>query len=311
MVFQRAPKKIDLPNPKIGQLEARKTTHSYIEVQAAINGVKYDPTVNHQANLYQFKEKYKGRGIDLDLVFAQGLHTEHGEAIKDAFLQNKEGGPAAILAETLPMYANVPGRLGENIQARITKTAKQDDQGGSFIDLIIEIKNTWLAQGAPKELQDIPAKMTFLVDVTAAEDGEKYFNKMESFKRKMLSRGARAKVLCYENEFGDLGIEKPKIIIAKSPNYLEKVGGALGTYITQSAGDKFTINSPEAFNTEYRAYFLDLITAIGENATANATYMKSLSPDPKRQALIREYEKIVAFIEAYKKTPVTRTKQSA
>jgi hypothetical protein len=52
------------------------------------------------------------------------------------------------------------------------------------------------------------------------------------------------------------------------------------------------------------------MTSIGENAKDNISYMKSLAPDSKRQTLIREYEKIVAFVEAYKKTPLTR-KRSA
>jgi hypothetical protein len=193
------------------------------------------------------------------------------------------------------------------MQAVVTKTAKQDDQGGSFIDLVIEIKNDWIANGAPKEMQNVPSKMIFLVDVSTNLDEEASSHKRGSLRDHFLLYGEKAKVLCYEDSFGELGIERPKILVTKSPDYLEQVGGSLGTCITQLASDKFSINSPHKFNEEYRAYFLDFMTAIGENAKANAEYIGRLSNDnEKRKKLKAEYEKIAAFVEVYKKTPVTR-----
>lgn len=302
MAFQKAPQ----PEKKIeaDSLETRS------DVLNTILAIEHDPSINRHANFYEFREEYKARGIDLESEFTKRAKTLNSESIKRSFLANEHPSLGSSLAESLPLYANQEGRLGEYIQVRVTRTAKQDDQGNSFIDLVVEIKNKWLATDAPKDLQDVPAKMTFLIDVTTSTGGERHDHKLGAFKDKMLLYAQKASVLCYKNEFGDLGIERPKIIVEQSGENLEKIGGKLGTCITQLAADKFSINRREAFDAVYREYFSDFLDAIAENARTNEAYLNSLEHDPKRAALAKEYAKMIKFIEAYKKTPITRPKVS-
>ena len=293
-----------------GNGEKAPTFYTSRDIITLLKSVEHDPVVNRRANVHQFKELYKKRGEDLDAWYQSRATTANHEAIQQMFIESKHNSFASSLAETLPLFANQPGRLGDYIEANVTKTAKADDQGNSFIDFVIEIKNNWIANGAPRELQDVPARMTFLVDVTTGEGGDKFLHKIEVFRKKILDRGEKASVKCYQNSSGDLGIERPKIIISEKEDYIQKVGGSLGGCISQLAADKYIITRPAEFNEWYRDYFLNLIDSIETNALSNISYIKQLKPDSelqgKREALIREYEKIIKFAQVYKKTPVTK-----
>lgn len=307
-MFKKAPRPSDsLTNSEDLQSPALVSNR---EIKTTLEAINNDPSINHRASYYVFREKYdqkKGKG-SLDALIANRKHTQHEEAIKDQFAKGGVETFAAALGENLPLYANAPGRLGDFIKASVIKTAKPDDQGGDFVDLIIEVKNEWIANGAPKDMQNVPSKMTFLIDVSTNE-GEKSDIKTSVMRDKMLLYGEKAKVLCYEDSFGELGIERPKLLVTKSLGYLEAVATSLGACITQSAADKFTISSPAKFDSDYRAYFLDLMTSIGENARSNAEYLGRLSDDNEKRAKLKaEYEKIVAFVEVYKKTPVVKPK---
>lgn len=298
--FKRAPR------PEVQKIESGSSALFNQNILTLIRSSEHDPSVNVRANVYEFASLYKERNIDLNGWYQQHAVTANQEKITDDFVHNKQHSFAATLAETLPLFANVEGRLGPNIKAHVIKTAKPDDQGNSFIDLIVEVENKWLAEKAPKNLQDVPSKMTFLIDVTASGEGEIFQKKQQALRDIFLLYGEKANVKCYKNKFGDLGIEKPKIIVAKQADYIEKVGASLGDCVTQLASDSFSINKSDRFNTQYQAYFLDFITAIGDNARDNIEYLKRLAPGHlKRAALIKEYEKISAFAEAYKKTPMT------
>lgn len=282
------------------------------EIQTVLDAVAHDPAINNRANYYSYREKYdrqKGKGsLDALVATLPKVSSESESRIKEQFIHNKTFGHAASLAETLPLYANAPGRLGDYIKVKVTKTAKLDDQGGSFIDLVIELENEWIANGAPSELQDVPAKMTFLVDITTRSSAdEAYMHKIMSLRNRFLLYGEKAKVLCYENKYGELGIERPKLVVEESASFLEQVGSTLGSCITQSSADKFTINAPRKFDEEYRRYFSDLMRAIGENARANAAYIGTLSDDNEKRARLKaEYEKIASFVSVYEKTPIAR-----
>ncbi len=277
------------------------------DINDTLQAVETNPAINKKANYYDFRKRYQEKGIDLDAEFAKRRKTIRGEHIKNDFFNDVEGSAEANLAEMLPLYANAPGRLGDYLQVSVTKTAKQDDGGNNFIDLIIEVKNTWIA-GAPKELQDVPAKMTFLVDVTVSNDAARFRDKVHALEQEHLLPGKKAEVLCYEDDFGKLGTERPKILVKQNGKNLEDLSTKLGECINRLASDKFIINKPEAFDRLYRAYFSDLMSAIAENAAVNSVYLKSLVPDPKRASLAREYDKIVKFVEAYKKTPITKSR---
>jgi len=276
------------------------------EIMNTLGAITNDPKINRRTNYYEYREAYKGKGVDLDKEFASRPKTRKVEGVKDKFFHNNEGTLTSSLAEELPLFANLPGRIGAYFDISVSKTAKQDDQGNSFIDLVIEVKNNWISNGAPKELQDVPEKMTFLVDVTTNTDAESFIGKINVLKEVFLLRGKKANVLCYKDSYGNLGIDRPKILIKQNEKMLGVVGTQLGECINMVASDKFIINRPDSFEKLYREYFMDLMTSIAENATANSVYLKSLVPDPKRALLAKEYDKIVRFIEAYKKTPVTK-----
>jgi hypothetical protein len=251
---------------------------------------------------------YKEKGIDLDKEYEKRAITSGREQILEGFVKNKHPGPAVELSETLLLYGNAPGRLGEYIEATIIKTARPDDQGNSFIDYSVTIRNNHLAtKMAPKEARDLPSSMTFLIDVTTAW-GESLDKKQHALRDEYLVRGKEASVLCYKNSLGELGIKRPKIIVSKTPEYIEKVGAKIGGLITQKSTDSFIINNPAKFDEEYRAYFLDFMQTIRSNALENISYMEKLVPDPARAVLIDKYRKIVAFVDMYEKTPVTKTK---
>lgn len=293
------------PRPEAKQIEFGQELSTQ-NISTILRTAEGDPAINVHANVYEYIGLYKEKGIDLNGWYKEHAHTRHQEEIVDAFLQNKKHGFAAELAEILPLFANAQGRLGPYLKVKVTKTAKPDDQGNAFIDLVIEVENTWLVTEAPTSLRDVPSKMTFLIDMTTAVGSEVLEKKIKALRDIFLLYGEKANVKCYKNKFGDLGIERPKIIVAKQADYMEKVGASLGGLVSHLAADKFSISKPEKFNEQYQAYFLDLMLAVGENANENANYMKNLDPNhQKRKFLIKEYEKIAAFVEAYKKTPMT------
>lgn len=297
--FQRAPKPVITEGP-----EKALTNQNILNL---LQCSEHDSLINRHANYYEYRALYKEAGVDLDGYYANHAVTANQDVIAKNFVDNKRLSFAASLAETMPLFANQPGRLGPYIRANVIKTSKQDDQGNSFIDLVLELENTWLADKAPRELRDIPAKMTFLVDVTASGESDIFQKKVNALRNIFLLYGEKANVKCYQNKFGDLGIERPKVIVAKQADYIERVGETLGDCVTRLAADSFTINRPDNFNKEYQKYFLEFMTAMGDNARENIEYMKRLERGhPKREALIKEYEKIAAFVEAYKKTPMTR-----
>lgn len=299
-MLQRAPRQETKPQERITDMEASQN------MNAVIHAVEHMPALYRRASPYVFKDLYKEKGIDLDEEYKKRSVTSGREQILEGFVHNKHPGPAAELAETLPLYANAPQRLGEHIEATVTKTARPDDQGNSYIDFVIEIKNNWLAtQMAPKEARDLPAKMTFLIDVTTAW-GETLEKKQRALRDAYLVRGKEASVLCYKNSLGDLGIKRPKIVVSKTPEYIEQVGARLGANIVQKAADSFTINNPAKFDETYRAYFLDLMQTIRANAKENISYLEGLVPDQERKKLIDKYVKIASFVDMYEKTPLKK-----
>jgi hypothetical protein len=254
-------------------------------------------------NIYTFKDLYSKRGEDLLAYYEKQKKTRGAEVVRDNFLHNVENGTAAQLAEKLPLLANRKGRLGDYVSAKITKTLKQDDQGNSFIDLVVEITNDYVGEVD----KDSPRKMTFLVDVST-NTGEKKQAKEYAMQREFLDPARRANVKCYQDG-PVLGIERPKVSVAQEEGFILAVGNKLGTLITQHASDSFSISNDEKFDTAYRDYFTDLLKAVSENATASIDYMNDKGyRDKYHRGLIAEYQKIVRFIAAYEKTPAHRVK---
>ena len=161
MTFQKFPNQ--LPQESMLAVESRGNIRNVLEM------IAHDGSVNKQANLYDFKALYKEKRFDLEAEFAKRPETRKREKIVGEFIHDIKHGAPSELAEMLPLLANQPGRLGDYIEAHVTKTARPDDQGNSFIDIVVEIKNTFLAtEQASREMKDVKTKMTFLVDITAA-----------------------------------------------------------------------------------------------------------------------------------------------
>lgn len=293
-----------------GYLEAGPEPLITSNILDTLQAAETNPEIHRKVNYYMMRDAYRAKGLDLDAMYSARPTSRKREGIQNQFMRNDKGAPSASLAEVLPLYANTEGRLGDYIESRVTKTLKQDDQGNSFIDLVIELKNTWIANGAPAELQDVPEKMTFLVDVTVDGDSERFDNKIVALKEEHLLPGRKASVLGYADAYGNLGVERPKLLVKQDGKRLAVLGSRLGECITRHAADRFTISKPGSFNAMYREYFLNLMLAVRENALFNIAYMKSLVPDPRRTALIKEYEKIVKFVDVYKKTPATKSRNA-
>ncbi len=305
MAFQRAPRQ-ELKVADGPQIQKQN-------IQNLLSAASFDKTIYRHENYFDYIRLYKEKQQDFDLkkYYSDHAVTSSVDVIKDNFLHNNEHGVVSQLAESMPLFANKEGRLGECLRAKVTKTSKQDDQGNSFIDLVVEIENIWVGSDDPDAPKDVPPKMTFLIDVTTATEGIIFDKKVGSLRDKFLLYGEKANVKCYQNEYGVLGLDRPKLLIAKEADYIEKVGASLGSCVTQLAGDSFSINRPEAFDKEYRKYFLDFMESLGKNAEQNIQYIESLSHDNSKRALLQsEYKKIVAFVEAYKKTPVTKKRNA-
>ena len=252
----------------------------------------------NQPTIYTFKDLYNRKGEDLLAYYEQQAHTRGKEQIQDNFLHNVEHGPIAQLAEKLPLLANQKGRLGEYISAKVTKTLKQDDQGNSFIDLVMELTNDYVEHLD----KDVPRKMTLLVDVSI-NGGDRKKGKEYAMQQVFLDPARKANVKCYTDGFS-LGIERPKIMVTQEEDFMKKVGERLGSHVTSSASDVFSITHEEQFNKEYRAYFRDLMQAVAENARENIRYMKDKGYEDKyHRGLAKEYEKIASFADVYEKTP--------
>lgn len=303
MAFQRAPR------PEVKVVDGPQIQKQ--NIQNLLSAISFDKTINRHETIYPYIPLYKQEGIDIEKYYSEHAGTSGREVVKDNFVHNKEHGVSAQLMESLLLLANKEGRLGEYLKVKVTKTSKQDDQGNSFIDLILEIENTWVGSNDPNAPKDVLSKMTFLVDVTTATEGEMSEKKMGSLRGKFLLYGEKANVKCYQSKNGTLGLERPKLLVAKEGDYIQKVGALLGDCVMQLAGDAFSINKPEAFDREYRKYFQDFVESLGKNAKQNIQYIDSLPHDnPKRATLQAEYQKIVAFVEAYKKTPVTKKRNA-
>jgi hypothetical protein len=298
--MQRAPR----PNPIKEQIPGTS-----IDALQVLWAADHDKQINRKANYLDYKDRYAAQGEDLAGYYAQAAKVAPVESGEDAFFKKKKMNELSqSLVETLPLYANSKGRLGDSLDANVTKTAKPDDEGNSRIDFVIELNNKWLATVAPKEFHDIPARMTFLIEVKVQDDKQLLDESDALFRRNLLDVGAMANVKCYETKLGKLGVEKPKIIVYQDKEQITETGQRLGPCIVKLAGDKFSINAPEKFDKAYREYFRGLMEAIAENAESNIVYLKGVKPDGKekeRAALMAEYVKIVKFVEAYKKTPVT------
>lgn len=203
------------------------------------------------------------------------------------------------------MLANKQGRLGPYIETRVTKTLRPDDQGNSFVDLVVEIKNKWI-ETLGDDI-DVPSKMTFLVDTTT-DVGSRLEDKEVDLQNGFLNKAERANVKCYKSQYGELGITRPKLVVGKERDYYETVGKRLGNLVNKTASDAFSISQPELFDERYREYFKDFASSLADNASKNAVFLRRKFPRSiEHEKLANEYQKIADFLRLYDKTPTKLT----
>jgi hypothetical protein len=262
---------------------------------------------NGTASYMSFTDKYKAKGVDL--VGQYRILPKTATDMQNKFLQSSEHGPMAQFMEIAPLLANKEGRLGRHIQARVTKTAKPDDEGNSFIDLVIELKNDYISELAKenKQYKDVRPTMTLLVDVTTNPSGEK--SKVGTLDALYLDKGKKANVLCYENKFGILGLDGAKNVVYMPEKALADIAKKLQTNFISTPGG-LSLQDEKSFSREYRIFFLKFLEAVRGNSERNILYLNSkkqegVSLSKEQSVLLDSYQRVIDFIDAYKNTPGT------
>ncbi len=259
-----------------------------------------------KVNPFLISQEYKNKGKDLNVLFAGLPTTRHKGQIEKDFVDNKEHSSLARFSEMLPLLANKEGRLGEYFDVKVTKTAKMDDEGNSFVDLVVEMTNNFVKGN--ENFPNVHPHVALCVDVTTNKDKE---GMKEDILRKFnLDTGEMANVLCYQNEYGVLGIDAPKVVVLEDRELLLGVSQDFSKYVVKR-GEQFVVTNDKKFDEVYREYFSKFLESIRQNVLKNISELVvtkgDLKTNQKRKALKDSYQAIVDFIDAYKKTPTIKT----
>ncbi len=308
------PKNLGSTSPRKITLEEDERVKHQLALVSELDEVKS----NSAALLFpKITELYTAKGLDINQLF---LHNEtrrpeiverKKKEIQDKFLKSQEHSAYASFAELLPLLANKPGRLGPYISARVTKTAKPDDAGNSFVDLVFELKNEYLKTEEAqkdKQLRDVRPSISFAVDVTTSRDAHQ--QKEKDLLTYDLSKGEKANVLAYEQRFPGgvtkLGIDVPKCLVLKDETSLADVANKFKQAVQMVPGKGFMITDEKYFDSAFKQFFDLYLESAIDSAVVNIEFLdsqKSLSEAQKN--LRNSYQSLVAFYEAYKKTPTT------
>lgn len=256
----------------------------------------------------RFYEAYRKIGKDFSQEYTnretrnQRKVDEKTKKESENFLNSKDHGPFAQLAEMLPLLANKLGRLGKHAEAKVIKTAKIDDSFNSSVDLICELRISREFLQQHPEYKDVKPKMDFLIDMTTYQPF--YESKENDLKKHNLANGIESNVLCYEDsKWGTLGLTAPKCIVLKDEEYLGKIADLFKPCMEILPSGGFIITNEERFNKMYRDFFASFVESIINNLITNINYI-SLEPKPNEQQkkLEQKYRSMLAFCEAYKNT---------
>lgn len=259
------------------------------------------------ASYMSFIDKYKARGVDLVGKYRTLPRT--ATDMQEKFFHSSEHGPMAQFMEMVLLLANKEGRLGPHVQARITKTAKPDDEGNGFVDVVVELKNNYIQELAKtdKKYKDVRPTSTLLVDVTTNPKAVEGKEKM--LERYCLGPAKKASVLCYENKFGVLGLEAPKTVVYKSEDYLSQMAKRFRAHFSVLPRGGISLDDEKNFSKEYQNFFLSFLLSVSDSSVKSKQYIernkeeRALTKD--EVALADSYKAIIDFVEAYKKTPVS------
>lgn len=268
-----------------------------------VAGLKKDPVVTHNVSSYvDFIKLYRDKKqLDLEAEFRRLPQSNHTDAIKSQFFRSKEHGEFAQFAELLPLLANKEGRLGKICKARITKTAKPDDEGNSRVDLVFDLSIDREYLKANPDLADIKPTVTFLVDVTTYR--EKFDEKEARFHKVDLLEGKKGRVLCYENAHKQLGIEAPKCLVLRSEDHLASVAKKFRSAVRPMGDDGFIITNDKLFDEEFLKFFVSFIKAARENMENNVGFISDHPQESRAQRDLSEaYQTLIKFLEVYERT---------
>lgn len=268
------------------------------------------------AQLPYFIRRYEQEGQNLSALYS-AAETRSGTTIAaksfamgQDFMNSREHGEFAQFIELLPLLANKKGRLGPFLNARVTKTAKPDDAGASFVDLVVELKNDYLKTeeaGKDRFLRNVRPSASFAVDVTY--DPNAFEKKVQDFqKHELKAKGDKAHVFAYEQEFPGgikrLGIDTLKCIVFRDERYLADIAKRFRSALAPSSQGGFIIADEKYFDKVYREFFGGFITSVKENTLQSLAFLESLpSLTPKQKDLKIAYQSLANFLEAYEKTP--------
>lgn len=276
-------------------------------ITAELESFKVAPEVASNISSYPYYiEKYRERkNIDLERVYQGLVETSGKEEIKDNFLHSKEHGPIAQFAEYLPLLANKDGRLGKVCRAKITKTAKPDDEGNNFVDLVVELKIDRKYLEEHPELSKLRPSVSFGLDMTT--NPEALDHKTKKLSEHHLQTGKKASVLCYENDYKMLGTEVAKGVLAESEEYLANVAEKLQSALYLGQNGILTITNEERFDRAYREFFGDFIetSANSMRFCADELQNQERALTPQQKDLQETYTMIQNFLQVYKKILIT------
>ena len=269
-----------------------------------VESLQNDLTVKNNTSLYPvFIKRYATeKNIDLEAEYRKRPQSNHSEEIKSQFLRSQEHSEFAQFAELLPLLANKEGRLGKVCGARITKTAKPDDEGNSRVDLVCELSIDREFLKAYPELDGIRPTIAFFVDITTQR--ERFDAKEADFRKYDLLQGKKAEVLCYENIHKRLGIEfqAPKCLVLKQEDHLAAVAQEFRSAVRPMGDKGFVITNDRIFDKKYLEFFASFIESVRENMEKSAGFIKEQQQKSDAQKnLFDSYQTMVKFLEVYEK----------
>lgn len=294
--------------PQQSQLSDRPTQEGF-DYEFLKTTLEKLPTVTEKQNetdfrlkdkvldISKFEDKYREQGRNLEAEYRARPITKGQEQIQRNFHSNIENGSFSQLSEIMPLLANKDGRLGEFCKADIVKTAKQDDVGNSFVDLVCTLKLDPSVFPKDKEFSRLKTSYTFMVDVTT--DDKESLRKKEKSLAIDLDEGKKANVLSFEDSFGRLGKDGAKAVVFQDDKELYSLTKSMQL---KKAGDGFMINNP-LFDERYRSYFSHFVDQMMRSIERSIDHLDHKGDLTKSQNdILSEYKDMLLFLEVYKNT---------
>lgn len=289
------------------------------------NGNPRNPMFGIERYKTYWKKVYADKGLDFETLLDQQpkVPPEKAKIIAEDTKRNNNS-PFANLAETLPLFGNRKGILGDYEELDFKKTAPFDDAGCAYVDGLVTLSNGYNISSLSREtLESVKAetktdplsvrkRISFSVDVTT--NPESLEVKIDTLRFLNLLQAKKPKALGYVNKFGVLGFQVPKVVIQLSEQDILSFVKKIAQTVT-IIDDKMTINDESRFDEIYREFFDQYLKAVGTNCYQNMDSLKNKINDLRAQGeehgetqqrmsaivqpyrdLLSEYESIAQYI---------------